>query len=369
MGKLNFMIKMIISNTLLEKGENLVLSAKITGIKYKPYLCKDLKIYEVKKFGEALEKDASFIIDFGNNQQFAISWWVSAKRTRSYPYARVYNTLKFPGKKVTIIPIYKDEGFDGDRDFLQWDTISLMSLLGVYTIIGYYINAEINTNYENKITNQRFDIDFLKRQMKNLLVYQSDPLHWNLSQIDSVGSITEKALKSYSIISNNLKVKMHSVDSAERRIKELQKGKDNFMNLSRKLAKDAQNREEQTTQPKERVSGTKARLTIKNYLGGYYYFTSDEAEFDKKVISLYECKHSKNSVIPSIDDIKDGLIKMVLFTNLVDVTLKGKIYPHRSILKLTSNMKSKSDVRSTKIELIELLEKEASVNGFEIEIS
>jgi hypothetical protein len=28
------------------------------------------------------------------------------------------------------------KGKDGDRDFLQWDTISLMSLLGIYVIIA-----------------------------------------------------------------------------------------------------------------------------------------------------------------------------------------------------------------------------------------
>ena len=70
------------------------------------------------------------------DNEFAVSWWVSPKRTRSYPYARVYDTLGFSGKKATIIPIIKDEGKDGDRDFLQWDTISLMSLLGVYVIVG-----------------------------------------------------------------------------------------------------------------------------------------------------------------------------------------------------------------------------------------
>ncbi|MGC9043411.1 MAG: hypothetical protein ACP5KG_06100, partial [Myxococcota bacterium] len=75
------------------------------------------------------------------------SWWVSPKRTRSYPDARVYDTLSFEGKKVTIIPIINDEGREGDRDFLQWDTISLMSLLGVYVIIGYYKNAEKSKRY------------------------------------------------------------------------------------------------------------------------------------------------------------------------------------------------------------------------------
>jgi len=346
----------------------LELSAEITGIKYKPLLCRVLNTYKLNKLETALENESSFILDFGSKQQMALSWWVSAKRTRSYPYGRVYNTLTFQGKKVTIIPVYKDEGLDGDRDFLQWDTISLMSLLGVYTIIGYYKSAIPNEDYKNKITEQRYDVNYILRQLKNLLAYQSDALHWNLSQVDDINNIIQKALDSYTKISKKLRVKMHSLDSAEKRIEKLKENKDSFMALSRHLAQQAQNREMRTTQPKERVSGTKATLTIKNYLGGYYYFTSDEAEFDGKTISLYECKHSKDVVLPSIEDIKDGLVKMVLFSNLEGVTFEGILYPHRAILKLTSDIESEKEL-AKKSELIESLKKEARENGFEIIIN
>ncbi len=117
-------------------------SAKITGITYTPFLCRELNLFNIKDLDTAFNNAASFILSFDKGIQIAASWWVSAKRTRSYPYSRVYDTLGFQGKKVTIIPIVKDEGKDGDRDFLQWDTISLMSLLGVYTIVSYYSRAE-----------------------------------------------------------------------------------------------------------------------------------------------------------------------------------------------------------------------------------
>jgi len=95
------------------------LLAKITGIKYKPFLCRQLNIYPLEELNKALSKDATFILNIDSKNQIAISWWVSAKRTRSYPYARVYDSLGFSGKKATIIPIVKDEGIEGDRDFLQ----------------------------------------------------------------------------------------------------------------------------------------------------------------------------------------------------------------------------------------------------------
>ncbi|MEM4275782.1 MAG: hypothetical protein QW776_03945 [Candidatus Nitrosocaldus sp.] len=114
---------------------NIDIFAEIRGIEYQPFLCRRLNIFT--EIETALQKEASFILD-ASGRQIAVSWWVSPKRTRSYPYARVYDTLGFAGKRVTIIPVLKDEGKDGDRDFLQWDTISLMSLLGIYVIVSYY---------------------------------------------------------------------------------------------------------------------------------------------------------------------------------------------------------------------------------------
>jgi len=327
----------------------------------------DLKEFALRELEKALSKHASFVLNVSKGKNVAISWWVSPKRTRSYPYARVYDTLNFTGKKITIIPIVKDEGKEGDRDFLQWDTISLMSLLGVYVIIGYYVKAKRRSKrYRHKITNQRFDIGYIKEKIQEILSYQSDALHWNLSQIDKVGEIAQRALKNYELISKKTKVKMHSWASAEKRIKQLQKGKEEFMNLSRVLAKKAQRRESVTTQPKEYLSGEKGIITIKNYLGGFYYFTVDEVKLKGKEVYLIEGKHSKG-VLPSIEDIKDGLIKMILFTNLEDVRINGKSFKPKPVLKLT--VENRFDVRKlskTQKRILELLSKESKINKFEI---
>ena len=230
------------------------ISAKIKGIKYNPLLCRQLQIFDFKDLQGALSSSASFILNINDENKVAISWWVSAKRTRSYPYARVYDTLGFSGKRITIIPVVKDEGKEGDRDFLQWDTVSLMSLLGVYVIIAYYSEAERSKRYRHKITNQRFDVGYIREQIKSILSYQSDALHWNLAHIDKVGQIGQKALETYEMISKELKVEMHSLQTAEKRITELLKGKDDFMKLSRMLAEKAQMRERMTVQPKENLS-------------------------------------------------------------------------------------------------------------------
>ncbi len=346
------------------------IKAEITGIKYTPLLCRVLEEVPIKNFSDILSKKANFILRIDKTNKIAISWWVSPKRTRSYPYARVYDTLNFSGKKVTIIPIFKDEGKEGDRDFLQWDTISLMSLLGVYVIISYYIEAEPSKRYANKITNQKFDITQIKKEINKLLNYQSDALHWNLEQIDNAGKLGKKALLSYKKLSKKLNITMRSEDAAKKKIDILQQNKEIFRKASRDLAQKAQIRESKIVQPKEFLSGEKAILTIKNYLGGFYYFTADEARIKCNKIFLIEGKHSCHSLLPSLEDIKDGLIKMVLFTNLKNVTIDNKTYKPMPTLKLSSSKGFKyKKLNSRQKEIVNLLKKEAKINNFIIEYS
>lgn len=119
---------------------NMEISAQIIeGIKYKSTLNCNLTEISIEDFNVNSAR-SSCLVSCGQNR-FAVSKWVSPKRTRSYPYERVYNTFS-ASKRITVIPIVKDEGAAGDRDFLQWDTISLMSLLDVYVILAYYETAE-----------------------------------------------------------------------------------------------------------------------------------------------------------------------------------------------------------------------------------
>lgn len=106
------------------------IQAEIRGMSCRPLLCRARHAYTIEELEKAFEGDGAFTLHFDRETAVAASWWLSPKRTRSYPYARIYDTLNFQGKRVTFIPILKDESRDGNRDFLQWDTVSLMSLLG-----------------------------------------------------------------------------------------------------------------------------------------------------------------------------------------------------------------------------------------------
>ena len=352
----------------MAEKNNIQITAKITGVEYTPFLFRELKEWPFNELDQALDsEDATFILNVDDKNKVAISWWVSAKRTRSYPYTRVYNSLNFSGKKITIIPIFKDEGKEGDRDFLQWDTISLMSLLGINVIIAYYCEAVQSSRYEQKITKQRFDINYLKEQIKKLLSYHSNGLHWNLLQVEKIGELAEKALTCYREITRKTGVEMHSYTTAEKRIKQLKEGKEVFMKLSRGLAELAQKREQVTIQPKEKLDGAKGIITIKNYQGGDYYLTADEVEVHDNDIWLIDAKHTLTDNLPSLGDIKDALLKMILFTNLTEVYLNGKKLKPVPILKLTTGKGfSLESAKDKQKELLETLKKEAKENGFKI---
>ena len=282
---------------------------------------------------------STFILDT-DKESYSFSQWVSPKRTRSFPYARIYDSLGSKNR-VTIIPFCKDEGFDGDRDFIQWDTVSLMNLLNVYTIIGYYVSATKNIRPKqidkNKITNQKYNYAYIAEQINKLESYQSDALHWNLKQLEQeLPHIANLTIESYHKISEETGVKLHSEDGIRSRCKIILKDINEFKDLSRELAKQAQKRESLTIQPKEEVRGIKVKINMKNLLGGNYFMTSDEGFLLNNKFYLIEMKHSSRKMLPSINDIKDGIIKMILYTNIDKLELNGHYIQHRAILGLTS---------------------------------
>ena len=358
------------------------ITAEITGLKYQVNCTDNLTEFSFKDFN--INSAPSCFLLSDKKYNYGISKWVSPKRTRSYPFERVYNSLNVP-KRITIIPIIKDEGLKGDRDFIQWDTVSLMSLLDVYVILAYYNKAVIHPSRENKITNQEFDNDYVKTKIVEISNYHSSALHWNLKEIkDTLPSLIDIVRESYNRMQKELNVAFHNPRGIQSFKDQFLKGVADFMDTSRNKAKEAQNREKQTTQPKEFLStSTKATITIKNYLGGIYYFTTDEIEIIDKNLYLIEGKHSINSKLPSIGDIKDGLLKMVLYCNLTDVKVNDINFTSKPVLKLTSTnisgkitsnnvsseiekFKTANSFNENHISIIDNLFAEAQTNQFEV---
>ena len=173
-------------------------------------------------------------------------------------------------KKNYVIPIVKDEGIKGDRDFIQWDTISLMSLFDVYVIFSYYEQAEINQRNQHKITNQKFSNSHVISKIKEIKQYHSSALHWNLNELNTnLYKVINQAKNSYAIIEKTTKVLLHNPNGLDNLRNKIRKDIDEFMKFSREKAEKAQKREFVTIQPKESLSTlSKAKITIFNYLGG-----------------------------------------------------------------------------------------------------
>ena len=315
---------------------------KVTGIKYKVLLADNLKEIAIEDFDINDAPSAGLLAD--NNYTFAISKWVLPKRTRSYPFERVFNTLNV-SKKITVIPIVKDEGAKGDRDFIQWDTVSLMSLLDVFVIFAYYEKAE---KKGQKIKKQRFDNEYVLSKIREIEQYHSSALHWNLNELNTnLHNIIDKVKISYTAIEESTGVKLHNPNGLDNFKEKIGKDVSLFMAFSRGKAEKAQLREFVTLQPKESLATlSKAKITISNYLGGQYFLTVDEILLTDDKVNLIEGKHSKNTLLPSRGDIKDGLLKMILYSNLSEVTVNEKVLKSEAVLCLTS-AKLKGAISST----------------------
>lgn len=305
------------------------ITGEIDEIKYKPLLTNDLKKRSKENF-DINKSPPAFL--FGD---LAVSRWVSPKRTRSYPYERVYNTLKAP-RKATIIPIIKDEGKNGDRDFIQFDTFSLMNLLEVYVILGYYNDAVSNS--ANKLTDQMFDNEFISNKLNELEQFSGNAAEWNLKQLSEISQIAEKAKTSYVEIAKKTNVALHDERGIDNFIRRISQSLDDFRQLSRQKSQSAQSRELVTLQPKEALSSdTKGNITITDNSGGMYFFTCDETKLEGNTLTLMEAKHTSRAKMPSASDIKDGLLKMMLYTNLKNVKVGNQSVDVKIAIRLTSN--------------------------------
>lgn len=375
------------------------LAGKITGLSYESFLQKELPIFSFDS--DVNTWSASCAVKQGDSI-YAVSKWLSPKRTRSYPYARVYETLSRLNTKITIIPIVKDEGKDGERDYLQWDTVSLMSLLNVYVILAYYVDAERSKrprSYEkpDKITNQKLNDEFIKRKINELSNYHSSALHWNLEQLElnNLNTLMQLVIENYKKISMNTGVALHSEGGLESFKRQIMKERESFLEFSRAKAKGAQKREIATIQIKELLStGDKCAIEIDNYLGGKYFLTIDDVTVTDGIYSLTESKHAeKGELLPKEGDIKDGLTKMIIYSNiseLYDITDKEdkdskntvrfvpilRLTSSKIIGRITSKSKEqeitsflrKNDFTNDKVNFVNNLFKEAKVNNFEIVI-
>jgi hypothetical protein len=310
----------------------------IKGVSYKANLTAPLVTYDLGEFDINVAKPCGLI--GAGEHRIGYSKWVSPKRTRTYPFERIYNTYNAV-RSLTVIPIIKDEGRDGDLDKIQYSTISWMNLLNVYIVLAYYETAEKSRRASqaerHKLTRQKLNNEFVKAQIEEIINYKQSALHWNKNLLaERFVDIFRKALNSYQAISRKTKVKVHPHTSLQNYLEQIVGDFGTFERQSLKSSERASARELVTSHKFEHlVEGDKGQFFIENYLGGGYHLTADEIVPSGKGYVIQESKNSSKGFLPSLCDIRDGLFKLILFSNLDRLLLDGKQVKFSCRLKLT----------------------------------
>lgn len=301
----------------------------VKDVKYTPCLNPEtFKVYNLSEF-DVNKSHAYGLINLGTSENnLAFSKWVSPKRTRTYPFARIYNTYHLNTKKVTVIPIIKDEGGGTqNNDRINFITFSWMNLLNVYIVLSWYEDAERKSNTTDRITNQVLNIESVKEKLDQVSRYQASALHWNTNHfMEDFERIYLNAVDSYEKISLERKVDIHSSQDHLKRLETFKRDSifclKSFKDSTLPASQAAALRESVTVHDLESLDeNAKGVFSISNYLGGEYHLTADEIYWKESQLVIQESKNSSKKKFPSENDIKDGLFKLILFSNLEQVTL------------------------------------------------
>ena len=317
------------------------LQGVIRNVRYQPCLTPKLTEYELDSFDINAAKGFG-IVHFGQNA-LGYSKWVSPKRTRSFPYARVYNTYGL-AKRVTIIPVIKDEGIRGDNDRINVITLSLMNLLNVFVILAWYDDAKKHSARDGKVTSQLMNVDYVREKLREINNYQQTALHWNLSHFEhDFVDVYRRAVTSYRNISTKTGITMHSerdhLTVLEQFVVEDKFHIESFREISLTRSKGAAHRETVVQHLSEFLQdGDKAYFNVQNYLGGEYHLTADEVYRQGERFVIQESKNTNRTKLPSLNDIKDGLLKLILYSNMDELFINGEKVDFTTWLKLTGSV-------------------------------
>jgi len=378
-----------------------IIKAKIEDLRYRAgKIIKSNYLQEYPLSGFNINKaTASGIIEVEKNNKLAYSKWITPKRTRSYPFARIYDTYNFGGKRITIIPIIKDEGIGASKnksnnDRINFITLSWMNLTNIYVVLAWYSNADKKSEY--RITNQKFDVDYINKKVREISEFQLDAHHWNNKHFqEDFVDIYNKAVGSYNKIAKKLSVKMHPAKAHNEFLEKIMDEDKKSINLEKFAEKTlgksklAAAREICVNHKNECLSprSEKPIFEMKNNLGGRYYLTSDEIEVNpkSKKIIIRECKNTTKGKLPKETDIKDGLFKVLLFSQIKKLEIDEERYDYVVRLKLTGKVFSSlilpnkqsaigkfilnERLGKSERKTLRMLNEEANLNGYQVEIS
>lgn len=216
--------------------------------------------------------------------------------------------------------------------------------MNVYVILAWYSDASRKDDY--RITHQRLENAYVCQKIEEIVHYRMDAHHWNRDHFErDFVFVYEQALQSYEEIAQKLGVAMHSQEGLRKFLDEVRSSDDRakldlkkYAELSLSTSERAALREVVTAHRLEhsQIGSAKGFFEIRNYLGGIYYLTADEIIFesDERVV-IQESKNSTKHSLPSLNDIKDGLFKLLLFSQLSELRMGDTRLQFTPRLRLT----------------------------------
>jgi len=323
-------------------GNCLVLRGRIENLCFRGQES-ELPVYPWDTFDINSVKPACKVV-FPDDTVIALSRWRGPKRTRTYPLASVYDTYSFrSGKIITVIPVIKDEGADTNLDRVNFITLSWMNLMNVYIVLAWYASAKKKT--DSRITDQKLEGSHVRAKIEEILQYKMDAHHWNIHHFtNDFISIYNKAIGRYAEIAHDQQVQLHSSETHNEFVRRVRsEAHCDILDLERfkevSLAQSQRSAISETfTEHRLELRGRfpKPLFEVENNLGGKYYLTADEVEFiNEDEVIIRESKNTTRGVLPSMNDIKDGLFKLLLYSQLSELHYEDRRLRFTAQMRLT----------------------------------
>ena len=303
-------------------------------------------------FVEAMRKPRKVFKSKFLNKEVAISVWTTPKRSKTYPLGRVYDTLSYHGIKITIIPVMVDYGKNGERGRIQPNTVDWMTSVGVYLILGVYVDAEKgkvgklakNAGAKTKSSEgkpkfakgQKFNLKHLQKQIEKIIKNKPDIKIWNENQFTTIPNLLENAINNYKRLGEELDIPLSDFSRLEKKIRLWKNDLEQFLADCECLSKRAQNSEIRADHKLENITGAKGKINIDFGESRKLYLTADSIDLDndKCLVTILEGKNASSEKFPKLNDVKDALFKLMIFKNS-DFYFDGKKFEKKLVCYLT----------------------------------
>ena len=335
-------------------------------------------------FVEAMQRRRKvFKSKFFGTDPVAISVWTTPKRTKTYPLARVYNTLSHSEGKITIIPVLVDYGKEGERGKIQPTTVDLMTSVGVYIVLGVFIDAKKgkvgtlakNANPKTKSREgrlkfgkgQKFDLRYIEKQIKKIITDKPDIKKWNDAQLRTIPNLLANGIKNYKRLGKELGIPLSDFSRLEKNVEIWKDDFAQFLADHADLSKGAQESETQADHKLEFVPGGKGTVNIHFGESRKLYLTADDMKIDKGkgMVTFLEGKNASNGKFPGKNDIKEALFKLMIFKNS-DFYFAGKKLKKKLVCHLTGQHDNVANEFKKKFPL---LISECTANNIELRLN